>query len=398
MERDKMKIKKLDKKELFDAYLIAVNCFHMRVEDVEAKREAIEAEKHDDWGAFDEDGTMMARIINNHFLFHLDGQIIPAGGIGAVSTLPEYRNRGAVREMFRELLPDAYRNGEVISTLYPFNHAFYRKVGYEVVTFMNEYCFAPSVLCRYHFDGEVKAWKPGDSAADFISVYNEFASEFNLSMVRNEEKMTEHMKVDNLYMDRKFSYVLKREGKPIAYVIFTDVQHNPAAILRVEECAWINRDGFHAILGFLARFDADYGEIKLTLPKGIDLLRVIESPRAYDIRKQTLQGFMVRVIHAKKLLELIRKPENCHFTVKVTDEIIEENNRLFCVKDNEVMEAAEESTTADMELSVRALGQMAVGALNFDEALLRLDVTVHSKEELLRSVFREKNIFVGEHF
>ena len=101
MERDKMKIKKLDKKELFDAYLIAVNCFHMRVEDVEAKREAIEAEKHDDWGAFDEDGTMMARIINNHFLFHLDGQIIPAGGIGAVSTLPEYRNRGAVREMFK---------------------------------------------------------------------------------------------------------------------------------------------------------------------------------------------------------------------------------------------------------------------------------------------------------
>ena len=107
---------------------------------------------------------------------------------------------------------------------------------------------------------------------------------------------------------------------------------------------------------------------------------------------------MVRVIHAKKLLELIRKPEACDFTVKVTDEIIEENNRIFRVKANEVLEVAEEAMTADLELSVRALGQMAVGAVNFDEALLRPDVTVNSKEELLRSVFREKNIFVGEHF
>ena len=393
-----MKIKKLDKKELFDAYLIAVYCFHMRVEDVEAKREEIEAETHDDWGAFDEDGTMMARIINNRFLFCLDGQAVPTGGIGAVSTLPEYRNCGAVREMFQELLPDSYRNGEVISTLYPFKHEFYRKVGYEVVTFMNEYIFAPSVLCKYHFDGEVKAWKPGSSVTDFLDVYNEFAPRFNLSLVRDEEKMTEHMKVDKPYMDRKFSYILKREGKPIAYVIFTDVRHDPAAILQVEECAWSNRDGFYAILGFLSRFDADYGEIKLTLPKGIDLLRLIESPRAYDIRKQTLQAFMVRVIHAKKLLELIRKPEACDFTVKVTDEIIAENNRIFRVKANEGLEVAEEAMTADLELSVRALGQMAVGAVNFDEALLRPDVTVNSKEELLRSVFREKNIFVGEHF
>ena len=393
-----MKIRKLEKKELFDAYLISAYCFHMRVEDPEAHRESLEAEAETqtNWGAFDDDGTMMAHIIDHHFPLYLSGREIAAGGIGAVSTLPEYRDRGAVREIFKALLPDAYQNGEVLSALYPFKHAFYRKAGYEVVTVMNEYSFAPAVLCDYRFDAEAKKWEPGDSAQDFLAVYQAFAPKYNLAMARDEEKMLAHLKVGKPYMDRKFSYVLKRDGKPIAYLIFTDVRRDPAAVLQVEECAWTCRGGFHAILGFLARFEADYGQIRLPLPMGIDLLRIVHSPRAYDIAKHTQQNFMVRVINAKKALELLDKPADCDFTIRVTDELIAENNRSYRVRKDEVAET--EAEYADIELDQRALAQMAVGAVNFDEALLRSDVAVHAKEEMLRSVFKEKNIFIGEHF
>ena len=153
-----MKIKKLEKNELFDAFKIAAYCFHMRIEDIEATREEAEADENVSWGAFDEDGTMMAKIIDNKYDFYFDGQVIPCGGIGGVSTLPEYRDRGAVREIFRALLPDAYRSGEILSTLYPFNHEFYRKQGYEIVTFKNEYTFAPVTLNGYRFTGEVHKW------------------------------------------------------------------------------------------------------------------------------------------------------------------------------------------------------------------------------------------------
>lgn len=391
-----MKIRKLEKKDLYDAYLISAYCFHMRIEDTEAEREKIEAESHDDWGAFDDDGKMMARIINHRFAFHLDGRTVQTGGIGAVSTLPEYRDRGAVREMFRELLPDAYRNGEVLSALYPFKHEFYRKAGYEVVTFMNEYTLAPSVLCNYRFDGQVCKWEKGDPVEDFLEVYSAFAPKFNLSMERGAEQMLEHLKVDKPYMDRKFSYVFRQEGKNIAYLIFTDIRHDPAAILQVEECAWTCRDGFYAIIGFLARFEADYGEIRLPLPKGIDLLRIIQSPRAYDIRKDTQQNFMVRAVNVRKLLELIRKPADCDFTIKVADDIIADNNRTFRVRTGKVAESRVKH--ADLEVDVRALGQMAVGAVSFDEAMLRRDVTVNANEDMLRTVFVEKNNFCGEHF
>lgn len=401
-----MKVKKLEGEERFAAYLTSVYCFHMRVEDVEAKRERQLNATVEDWGAFDDSNTLMARIINNHYDFYVDGTAVKAGGIGAVSTLPEYRNSGAIRAIFKDLLPEAYANGEVISALYPFKHEFYRKFGYETVIGWSQYSLTPELLCRYRFDGEVTKWNSGDPVDDFMTVYNAFAPQYNMAHKRTEEQMLALVNVDKPYIDRKFSYVLREGGKPVAYVVFTDIRHDPAAILQVEECAWTCRDGFRAVLGFLARFEADYGTIELRLPAGIDLLRVIVTPNAYDVKETVFPNFMVRVINAKKLLETIKKPSDCNFTIRISDEMIEENNRTYRVLSDRVELVGERfvaddesiSPKADLEINVRALGQLAIGALNLDEAMLRADVTVNANEEMLRRVFIPKKIYVGEHF
>ena len=403
-----MEVRKLVGEERFAAYLTSVYCFHSRVEDVEEKHEHQLNVTIEDWGAFD-DNTLMARIINNKFDFYVDGTAVPAGGIGAVSTLPEYRNKGAVRAIFKELLPEAYANGEVISALYPFKHEFYRKFGYETVIGWRKYSLTPALLCRYRFDGEVTKWNPGDPVDDLMTVYNAFAPQYNMAHARTEEQMEKHVHVDKPYMERKFSYVLKANGEPIAYVIFKDIKNDPAAILKVQECAWTGRDGFRAVLGFLARFEADYGTIEMNLPEGIDLQRIVVTPDAYAIKETIFPNFMARVINAKKLLETIRKPADCDFTIRITDEMIPENNRTYRVLSDRVevvgerfaadeASAADDTAKADIDLNVRALGQLALGALNIDEAMLRTDVTVNVKEEMLRRVFIPKNIYVGEHF
>ena len=391
-----MKIRKLKKSEMYDAFLISTYCFHAREDDPEEGFKKRKAENRDDWGAFNEDGTLMSRIVNHRFLYHLDGQEVRGGGIGAVSTLPEYRDLGAVRATFGKLLPDAYKSGEVLSTLFPFKHAFYRKVGYEAVTRGNVYHLAPALLAEYRFSGEVRKWEPGDPVGEYLDIYNAYSAGFNLALVRDEARMEGHLHVDKPYQDRKFSYLLRQNGKSVAYVIFTDIRHDPFAILQVEECAWTCRDGFYAVLGFLARFEADYGEITLPLPQGIDLHSLIRTSNAYAIKKDAQLGFMVRVVNAGKLLEAIDKPADIDFTVRVTDDLIKENNRVFRVRTDAVTESR--AKMADLELDIRALAQMAVGAVNFDEALLRADVTVHAKEEMLRRVFTVKNIYVGDHY
>ena len=410
-----MTVKKLEGEERFEAHKLFVYCFHQRVDNIENERQKQEAETQEDWGAFDDDGKLMARIINNHYDFHLDGQAVKTGGIGGVATYPEYRETGAIREIFKALLLEAYKNGEVLSALFPFNHKFYRKFGYEVVPFRNEYKMHPNVLKDYHSLAteekcEVRRWQAGEDVRDFLDVYSRFASAFNLSALRTEEMMKEHLKFEKEYIDRKFSYIFSRDGVPVAYLIFKDEFNPQAAVLKVEECAWTSRAGFNSILNFLARFSADYGSIVLPLPKGIDLLKIIHAPNAYEIEKHACQHFMVRVMNVFKLFEVIRKPADCDFTIKVEDDLIKENNLTLRVLADKVEILASDDTTAgtaagltnvskpDIELDIRALSQLAVGCTSLYEASLRSDVTINGNEEMLRKVFIEKPIIITESF
>lgn len=391
-----MTVRKLEREERFEGSLISAFCFHVRIDDLEKARERAEAGETETWGAFTEDGTLAARIVNNPYEFCIDGTPVKAGGIGGVSTLPEYRNSGAIRDIFRELLPEAYRNGEVISALYPFNHGFYRKQGYDTVTFRNVYRMEPALLECYKTDCKAIMWKPGDDVKEHLSVYSEFIKNYNLAAPRDEECMKAHISAAP-YKSRQFTYLFRKEGKGVAYMIVQDMQNDPQAILRVEEAAWTCREGFEAILAFLGRFDADYMRVDLPLPRGIDLFRILRTRRAYDVEKITEMNYMVRVINAQKLLEVIKKKPDTDFTVKLQDDIIAENNGIFRVTADKItrLDSAER---ADIEISEPSFAQLAVGAISLDEAMLKPDVKVNGNTDMLENVFKEKKIFINEHF
>ncbi len=389
-----MEVRLLKENEQIRAAEIAVISFHMRVENLESVENDWGQGTYLHWGAFDDDGTLMAHMLNNQYESWLDGTLVRNGGIGAVSTLPEYRTDGAVREIFRKLIPAAYADGEVISTLYPFSHAFYRKFGYETVCWKNVYEFSPAVLRGYVFGGKVRQWKTGDPVGEWTKLYNAFASSFNLAISRDDARMGKHLE-GVFYKDRKFGYMLWEDGRPVAYLIFQDIRHDPQAILEVQDLAWDGLAGFRAILGFLSRFSADYGTIRLFLPRNIELLSLIRSPLAYDIQKTTDQAYMIRVINAVKALEAIRKPEGCSFVIRISDEMIQENNGTWKVTAGGVSPTEEEP---DLCVSERALGQLVCGAVSLAEAEYREDTAVQKNREMLEKVFIRKPILVEDHF
>ena len=392
-----MNVRRITAEERFEANLISTVAFHGRMENPEQVREKCGKDTvTEDWGAFDENGKMMAHIINNHYETWLDGTLISNGGIGGVSTLPEYRNRGCIRAIFGQLLPEARRRGEVISTLYPFNHAFYRRFGYETVRVGNEYEFPPAVLAGYRFDGTAELWKPGDPVEEYTALYNRFARGCNLSMRRDDKTMLETQLKGEYYRDRLFGYLLREAGKPVAYIIFQDIRHDPMAILAVSDLAWDGRAGLQAILGFLGRFTADYGTVRMYLPVCLDLLSILQSPQAYDVRETAVQGYMIRPVNVQKLLEVMHKPAGAEFVIRVEgDGQIPENNGTWAV----TLEAAAETDAApDLTVSVQALGQLAAGSVSLAEAVYRPDVTVSRNREVLEQVFRRKPVLVQDHF
>ncbi|MBQ8073778.1 MAG: GNAT family N-acetyltransferase [Clostridia bacterium] len=391
-----MEVRKLTPEEKFEAEVISYVAFHMRMENPEQVREDTRKLTIEEWGAFAEDGKMMARVMNHRFHCMLDGQAVPSGGIGGVSTLPEYRNSGAIRGIFEKLIPEAYRNGEVFSALYPFSHAFYRRFGYETVCWRNNYAFSPSVLSGYRFDGAAELWKPGNPVSEYTALYNRFAAGFNLAMRRDDKMMLERHLKGEYYRDRKFCYLLRENGKAIAYLIYQDIRHDPAAILSVEDLAWDGRAGLNAILGFLGRFTADYGTIRMFLPACLQLFSLIRSPQAYDMEQVVTQGYMIRPINVRRMLEIIRKPDQAPFIIRVEgDEYIPENNGTWEVRGEKVFPA---SGDPDLAVSIQAFGQLAAGSVSLSEAVYRPDVEVFGNEELLSKVFARKPILVQDSF
>ena len=271
-----MVVRQLTPEERFDAALISTVAFHGKIDDLEKKREETRRETVEDWGAFSDEGKMMARIINNRYTVFLDGHEVQCGGIGAVSTLPEYREEGAIRAIFRDLLSQARRNGEILSALYPFNHAFYRKFGYETVCKQNNYTFAPEILQEYHHRGKAVMLSKEDESCECLKLYAGFAPRYNLAAVRSEKMMQEHLK-GSPYQERKFTYLLMNEEKPAAYLTVQDVSQSKGVTLKVQDLAWDGPRGFESILGFLSRFTADYDRIELPLPSDLELYSIIRS-------------------------------------------------------------------------------------------------------------------------
>lgn len=390
-----MIVRLLKDEDRSQAALISHIAFHSRKDDMETvTKDWGTAPEVEDWGAFADDGTIMARIINNHLESHLDGHVVMNGGIGAVSTLPEYRESGAIRAIFDHLLPAARERGEVISTLYPFNHSFYRKFGYETLNYKNSYEMTPEQLKGFRQTGWVRQWKPGEEAGEFMRIYEAFSAGLNLSIIRNEKKMRDEHIHGEFWKDRHFVYLLGDDSGAKAYVVFQDVFRPESAKLDVQEAAWTDPNGFRMILGFLARFTADYGAVKMVLPTYPDLKLLVRDP--YAIRPEPEYDHMIRVVNVEKLLSMIRKPEGISFVISVHgDEQIPQNNGIWLVQGTTVTKT---DRAPDLTLTHRALGQMAVGGISTDEAEYRSDVRIDGNRDALNSVFVRKPIYVGDHF
>ena len=132
------------------------------------------------------------------------------------------------------------------------------------------------------------------------------------------------------------------------------------------------------------------------LPSCLQLLSVIQTPRAYDIQQTATQSYMIRAVNVKRMLEIIKKPDDSQFVIRVEgDAQIPENNGTWKVCGNSVEETEE---TPDLTVSIQAFGQMAVGAVSLAEAMYRPDVTVSGNEAVLEKVFVRKPILVEDHF
>ena len=279
---------------------------------------------------------------------NLGGKETSAVMVSGVSTLPDYRKKGYMRELFAFAEKNLQKKGVGMCFLTPANPVYYQGMGYVHIT---DYLKLENGV----LENSVSDYRDLSLLSDSYLLegcYNSFASRYSGAVIRAESfkiKMEEYI-CENLQCRAAVS-----GKKIIAYVIYL-IKNN---CIELAEAIGEPSD--------LAALISTFGKpIKGNLPP--DFSAGIISGNA-DI----LPGAMGSITNIQKLL--FEYGSSCPFIIKVTDTFIPENNGIYDFSGNVSLKAP------DLELTSGQLLQALSG---------------YKVPALLRGYFSERPCFTAD--
>ena len=367
-----------------------------------AAREAKEDPRADCWAAFLENQPMpVASFIMNKYRSRFDGHIVKMGGVGGVATLPAHRRGGAIRACMQASFRELYDSGFVLSSLYPFSAAYYRKFGFENGQPCHLWTLPLSDLNVPVVGGKVTELFPGDDLSPLLTVYNAMYENCNLSVVR--EVYDPDLEKENLLEQKRYIFVWEDEqGVPGAFLI--GGRDGEVLNCRTDFSArngLLFRDA-RALLGLLhfvrTAFIANFQAIRFSTPAHVNILSLFPEAASMDC-KLFLNG-MLRVVNAQEALKLCRCRGEGSLTLKLTDPLLEENNDTFQLtfapgRENRVERVASEP---DALLPIGDFSALLCGVRNAEELSWMPETAVKNLDAPFDSVFYHKPCHVLDLF
>ena len=349
------------------------------------------------WAAFDGGGQMMSAITVPTYQMWFDGQPVRLGGIGGVSTLPQYRRRGGIRACFEALLPELYRREYDFSYLYPFSTAFYRKFGYECCVQKQLVTVDLRLLRTSYFEGTYRLAEPGrDLSEDVWVVDQAWYRAYNMGVLHGQSDYRWVTGLDPAAGD-KYLYVWYDNGAPSAYVRFQP----EGDTLQCDRFRFTSARGFRALLGLLQTMSTDRIHARFYLPESKALRYLLPEWSLGAVRWQLLCGGMVRVVRVREVLEKAKCIGTGQVTLEITDHQIPENTGVYRVsfRDGRVTQAARTDAAPDAALTIPALSALISGVCSFNEAAQWMPgAELKNPNPALDQLFYKKEMFIEEDF
>ncbi len=177
------------------------------------------------------------------------GRFIPTMTIADVSTLPEYRNRGLVREMLEAAHAKAREYGAYIALLHPFSFDFYRKFGYEKISDTVSVTFPLSALDKLS-DAPTLISLEEKYYDDVVSLFRKFSESRNL--------MLDRYNISAFLRRRAETYLYFRDAELCGYIIIEKDEEKKK--ITVSEMVFTDKDALIPLLSYLKNYKA-YFEI-----------------------------------------------------------------------------------------------------------------------------------------
>lgn len=339
----------------------------------------------------EDEGEVVSSLQLNQYKINLNNKIYNTSYVVGVSTLPQVRGRGYMKNIMKFMLKELYRKNQLVSILMPIDYRLYRKYGYEHCYDQIEYNINIEDLSSYKING--KLYKANRyNINELVDISKDFLKDVNGNVERDDkfyQSLLEEIKSENGHI-----YIHENDGSEGYIIYFLDGE-----TMFVREIYYKNMDSLKSMLKFIYNHNTQCKKVKISAPINDKIKFVLDNPRTCDIK---IKPFMMgRIINLKAYLESLTIKSNIEgsLNILVKDNYIENNNGVFKIqiKNNRLfVEKVNEKDT--VSFNINTLTQLAFSYIDIDEAILLNDLKISKRDiSLLNYIFKKRNNYINEY-
>lgn len=342
----------------------------------------------------DDSEEIVSSLQLNQYKILLNDKSYDTSYIVGVSTFPQVRGKGYMKNIMEFTLEELYKKKQLVSILMPIDYRLYRKYGYEHCYDQIEYKIDIEDLGRFKTKGNI--YKVNNNhIKDMIEIHNDFLCGINGNVLRDEDYY------NNLFKEIKSEgghiYIHKNNDYEGYLIYFLNGDN-----MFVREIYYRNINSLKSMLKFIYNHNTQCKSVTISAPINDKIRLVLDNPKTCQIK---IKPFMMgRVINLKGYLESLELDTNINISanIKIEDEFIDENNGLFEIKVNNGKIAVKKINEAeDICFSINTISQMAFSYIDIEEALVLNNINkkdlADNVIELFKSIFNKKDNYINEY-
>lgn len=339
-----------------------------------------------------EKNKIIGMTYNNSYKFKIENYIDESYYILAVGVVPERRGEGIMKSLLQSSLKNAKGNGSISIFLSPIDSNIYTRFGFEYISNLEKYSCSIKNLSEFEKKCKLEIVDE-KNIYNLVEFCNRYLESFSLATIKTEQHLKELIS-ETLHENGK-SYIVRDTEEGIigyvSYILKDDV-------VTVKEILSSCKKGYISIFNFLYGYSNYYSNIVIYAPTGSNLNLYFK--RENSLKKEIIPKMQMRILDVFKTLELLKsrlKSEE-KITIKILDDIFEENDGIYEITKEEVKKSKD--FIADCEIKVGTLSQIIAGYLNFMDFLKleRINILNEKKIDILDKIIVSKKSYFNQEF
>ncbi|EFM39503.1 hypothetical protein HMPREF0379_0802 [[Eubacterium] yurii subsp. margaretiae ATCC 43715] len=348
-----------------------------------------------------DDDEVISSLMTNKYSLKINDEIKNVSYIVGVSSSAVHRGGGYASILIKRTLTELYEKGEDITMLMPIDSYIYTRYGFANIYNMLELDI-PIDRIKINKTNLKAVYYEDDIMEHPIEIYNKSMSSIGSYFARDDSYFQNL--IDEVKLEGGNIIICYEDDSPIAYMIFYP-KYEGGETGFVREIFSLKKSGYDKLMEIVK---SHYTQIKNVIVHSYEKSNVFYYFNADNKITYKIKPFMMsRVLNAKKIFqEQINANlryvafEGGNLKIKLIDEIIQENNKVFEIRSNKdngfILDISD--STEDFEMSIYDFSRLVFGYINWEILLFEKNIELSdAKKFLLNLLFQKKNSYFNDY-